>query len=72
MKHITIIEFTRNPDDQHIVVTVNGSIPNVVVGQTFVYDHPHSSKVMLNPKVTNIQHAVDPEGNLITYIDVYG
>jgi len=51
------------------IVIVMKPIPNVVVGQTFAFDHPSLKHVSIDT-VKNIQHAVDIEGNVVTYVDV--
>lgn len=69
MEHTTIIDFWDG-DEPITQVNINGSIPNVVVGQLFVYDHPNMSRALMDAVVTKISHAVMLGGKVITYIDV--
>jgi hypothetical protein len=64
----TVVDFHKGEKVTRTVAT-EYLIPNVQVGQKFVFDHPSVSQCV-NGIVVNIQHVVFLNDAPITYIDV--
>ncbi len=69
--HITIIEF--RPDDNLTnpgqIYSVDGFVPNLVVGQTFILDHT-SMLGRREGTIGKISHVVNLNREITTYVDV--
>ncbi len=65
----TIITFSDGKKNDQRVHLYDEVLPNIAVGQSFVYDHK-DVKLYQNGRITNIKHVMSQGGSYLTYVDV--